>query len=378
MMEPPARHMNPFVGLRPFKSSESMLFFGRDDQTATLRRRLRSDTFVAVLGSSGSGKSSLVRAGLIPELEGGFLVSDRDRWHMAIMKPGTEPLFNLAQALLEVHEQEAEHLRREARRAAIKAERQPRWVDKQASVENQPATALAQPGEPAVTQQPPPVAAWQAAIDKLRERLQQPLAPSKKADDQRQRTDEAEKPLSSLEEFFRSIYALNGAEEIPDEAKDLLDEEKDILDGAKDLLDEEEDSLSTARRQAAIEDLSSAIKVAGTQAVLYVLDPLLDGTDANLLLLVDQFEEIFRYDRAANRDTSLEDAAHFVSIMLKLRNRQPLYVVMTMRSEFLGECNLFRGFPEALNRSQYLVPRLSQQPSRARFGCAAPRSIRSW
>jgi excinuclease UvrABC ATPase subunit len=59
---------NPFVGLRPFENDESLLFFGRQAQTLELLQRLHNHHFVAVVGSSGSGKSSLIRAGLIPAL----------------------------------------------------------------------------------------------------------------------------------------------------------------------------------------------------------------------------------------------------------------------------------------------------------------------
>src|SRR5215210_5945551 len=91
---------NPFVGLRPFESSESLLFFGRQEQTLELLQRLHQHHFVAVIGSSGSGKSSLIRAGLIPRLQAGYLVNEKDRWVISIMKPGQTPVCNLADALL--------------------------------------------------------------------------------------------------------------------------------------------------------------------------------------------------------------------------------------------------------------------------------------
>src|SRR4030095_8536135 len=94
------KNTNPFVGLRPFESDESLLFFGRQEQTLELLQRLHQHHFVAVVGSSGSGKSSLIRAGLIPSLKGGYLVDDRDRWMITIMKPGQSPLYNLADAML--------------------------------------------------------------------------------------------------------------------------------------------------------------------------------------------------------------------------------------------------------------------------------------
>ena len=91
---------NPFVGLRPFESTESLLFFGRQEQTLELLQRLHQHHFVAVVGSSGSGKSSLIRAGLIPSLKAGYLVDDRDYWMINILKPGENPLYNLAESIL--------------------------------------------------------------------------------------------------------------------------------------------------------------------------------------------------------------------------------------------------------------------------------------
>ena len=64
---------NPFVGLRPFEADEAMLFFGRDEQTLELLERLSQNRFLAVVGSSGCGKSSLVRAGLLSKLRAGLL-----------------------------------------------------------------------------------------------------------------------------------------------------------------------------------------------------------------------------------------------------------------------------------------------------------------
>src|SRR5215216_7069635 len=91
---------NPFVGLRPFESDEGLLFFGRTEQTVALMRQLHKTRFLSVVGSSGCGKSSLIRAGLIPKLKAGFLVEERDRWIIAMMKPGDAPLENLALSLL--------------------------------------------------------------------------------------------------------------------------------------------------------------------------------------------------------------------------------------------------------------------------------------
>ena len=78
------RFTNPFPGLRPFESTEDHLFFGRDGQSDELLRRLRRSRFLAVLGTSGSGKSSLVRAGMLPSLYGGLMTDAGSSWRVAL------------------------------------------------------------------------------------------------------------------------------------------------------------------------------------------------------------------------------------------------------------------------------------------------------
>jgi energy-coupling factor transporter ATP-binding protein EcfA2 len=216
---------NPFVGLRPFESGDSLYYFGRKQQTRALLKQLHANRFVAVVGSSGCGKSSLVRAGLIPNLEAGFMVQDRDLWKIAIFKPGDSPLRNLAAAMV--------------------------------SAGGVPGTAEATPA--------------------LLERM---------------------------------------------------------------------------RRQ-------------GSQALVQQARSIPDGDENNLLIVVDQFEELFRFQQ--DRTTQVrEEAADFVASLLNLaaQKETPIYVVLTMRSDFLGHCDAFQGLPEAMNNSQYLVPRLTRQQRR--------------
>lgn len=218
---------NPFVGLRPYESNESLLFFGQSAQMVSLLKKLHESRFLAVVGSSGSGKSSLIRAGLIPTLKGGFLVEKRDQWFMGIMKPGEEPLTRLARCLLH----------------SISPEQEP--------------------------------------------------------------TTEA------------------------------------------------------------IETLVENLRSKGKQAILEAIVPTLKKSGANFLLLVDQFEEIFRFRAQAQARESFE-AELFVDILLRLVEQEvwPVYVVITMRSDFIGDCAAFHGLPEALNFSQHLVPRLTRQQRR--------------
>jgi hypothetical protein len=80
---------------------------------------------------------------------------------------------------------------------------------------------------------------------------------------------------------------------------------------------------------------------------------------ANLLVLVDQFEEMFRYQG----ERSHEEASAFVALLLaSFAQRQArIYVAITMRSDFLGDCTYFTGLPEAISDNQFLTPRLTRE-----------------
>ncbi len=91
---------NPFKGLRPFGTDDAANFFGRDALVAELLRTLGNDQrLVALVGASGSGKSSSVRAGLIPALAKGAIAGS-DQWLVANMMPGAHPFAELEAALL--------------------------------------------------------------------------------------------------------------------------------------------------------------------------------------------------------------------------------------------------------------------------------------
>ena len=211
---------NPFPGLRPFEFGDNHLFFGRDQQTTELTTRLRKNRFVAVVGTSGSGKSSLVRAGLMPELLSGTMAGAGSSWETTIMRPGGDPLTNLANAIVDA-----------------------------------------------------------------------------------------------------------------------------------DLYDPEE------------EDIASQVRATLTRSGLGLVEAmrqseLPEGT--NFLLVVDQFEEIFRFRRSD--DATDEQAAFFVNLLLEASAQAdlPLYVIITMRSDFLGECSQFPRLADTVNEGEFLIPRLNR------------------
>jgi WD40 repeat protein/serine/threonine protein kinase len=96
---------NPYKGLQAFQEADAEDFFGRDLLIARLLDRLKEpdelSRFLAVIGPSGSGKSSVVKAGVIPALRRGAL-PDSDRWYMVEMVPGADPFRELVAALLAV------------------------------------------------------------------------------------------------------------------------------------------------------------------------------------------------------------------------------------------------------------------------------------
>jgi WD40 repeat protein/energy-coupling factor transporter ATP-binding protein EcfA2 len=236
MNAPAERLRNPFPGLRPFRDDEEHLFFGRENQVNTMVDKLAATRFLAVVGTSGSGKSSLVNCGLRPALHRGLMAKAGTQWRIAQFRPGTNPLRAMSEA-------------------------------------------LAQDG----------VLFTGFQSEGL--------------------------PLADIVEATLQMSKLG-----------LVD--------------------------------------------MYQQAPF--DESVNLLIVVDQFEELFRYQALAasptpNSTSVSSDAAAicFVNLLLEAAaSSQRIYVVLTMRSDFLGDCSRIPGLPEAINRGQYLVPRLTREEIR--------------
>jgi dipeptidyl aminopeptidase/acylaminoacyl peptidase/energy-coupling factor transporter ATP-binding protein EcfA2 len=217
---------NPFPGLRPFEAHENHLFFGRDGQSDELLTRLRRHRFLAVVGTSGSGKSSLVRAGLLPGLYGGLMTTAGSRWRIGVFRPGNQPIANLAETL------------------------------------NAP-------------------------------------------------------------EVF-------------------------------------------GRREQVQQTFTETVLRRGAVGLVEVVQEARMPRHDNLLVVVDQFEELFRFKQASPSAGRDDEAAAFVKLLLEAAKQRetPIYVVLTMRSDYLGDCAQFRDLPEAINDGQYLIPRMTRDQRR--------------
>jgi len=95
----PRTDICPYRGLQTFDEEHAEFFFGREGDIQRLLEKLKATRFLAVIGPSGSGKSSLVRAGLIPALRQGKLPGS-ESWTIRILTPGAQPLTALAAQLL--------------------------------------------------------------------------------------------------------------------------------------------------------------------------------------------------------------------------------------------------------------------------------------
>ena len=95
---PTPRPPCPYPGMAPFRTEDAKRFFGRDEEEQALLQRLRKHPFLTAIGPSGSGKSSLVFAGLVPALQESELFGPGG-WLVRSLRPGERPLAALDTAL---------------------------------------------------------------------------------------------------------------------------------------------------------------------------------------------------------------------------------------------------------------------------------------
>jgi len=89
---------NPFPGIRPFTSMEDKYFFGRDTVISDLIDSLKNNRFVALVGATGSGKTSLIQSGIIPSL----LSDEKQEWVPISIRPGVKPVESLIRGFQQV------------------------------------------------------------------------------------------------------------------------------------------------------------------------------------------------------------------------------------------------------------------------------------
>ena len=98
LVEPDGLVKCPFKGLAAFGAEDAEFFFGRERTVAALVARAVGATLLAIVGASGTGKSSVMRAGLLPALKHGILPGSEDR-EQILIRPGEHPQYELTTAL---------------------------------------------------------------------------------------------------------------------------------------------------------------------------------------------------------------------------------------------------------------------------------------
>jgi WD40 repeat protein/energy-coupling factor transporter ATP-binding protein EcfA2 len=100
----------------------------------------------------------------------------------------------------------------------------------------------------------------------------------------------------------------------------------------------------------------------GSEGLVEVSKYLQTSQGENIFFLVDQFEEIFRYREAIDTEAP-NDARLYVNLILTAirQSKMPVYVALTMRSDFIGECAAFPGLTQLINNSNYLVPHMTRE-----------------
>ncbi len=266
------KYANPFPGLRPFDARDSHLFFGREEVTEELVEKLYNERFIAVIGASGGGKSSLVRAGVLPFLYSSDVMSDTDtRWRVAIFRPGNTPMQALADALCKAgvcgSAREASPMQRDAVELVLRTS----------------AAGLVD-------------LACQSGLTS-RERL-----------------------LVVVDQFedllrFRRVFT---HERVEGEATNFV-------------------QLMTGQTSGAPDD--------------------------DVLAMVDRLSDVLKRKGTATTGPGEEDADLFVRLLLEVMRQEkaPVHVLLTLRSEYLGECTEFRGLFEAIVGGQYLLPPMTRE-----------------
>ncbi len=111
----------------------------------------------------------------------------------------------------------------------------------------------------------------------------------------------------------------------------------------------------------------STILRSNSNGLIDAINQIKETTNRNYLILVDQFEELFRYRESAENKYSVDDTYTFINLLTQAVNSEEdaYYVAITMRSDFIGECAQYAELTSQINDSHYLIPQLTRDQKRA-------------
>jgi len=110
----------------------------------------------------------------------------------------------------------------------------------------------------------------------------------------------------------------------------------------------------------------STVLRSSSLGLVEVVRQLKDEDDENMLILVDQFEELFRYRKIESETSDLDESSAFVNLLLEAIHQydESIYIALTMRSDFIGECAQFPDLTQMINDSHYLIPQMTRDQKR--------------
>lgn len=114
------------------------------------------------------------------------------------------------------------------------------------------------------------------------------------------------------------------------------------------------------------EELEKELR-SGNDGLTRLFNEIPSISDRNLLIVIDQFEELFRFKRSYMSTYTPADAAQFVDLILHALDQSsiPVYIIISMRSDFIDKCTDYPGLTEKINHGYYLVPRMTERNVRA-------------
>jgi hypothetical protein len=129
------------------------------------------------------------------------------------------------------------------------------------------------------------------------------------------------------------------------------------------LADSLSESLAASGNEAADRDSVLSELQNNPDGMSGVLKSLIPKPDEKVLIVVDQFEELFRYSSLGKSDPSHAPAAWFVDFLVDTVDQSSgnIFTIITMRSDFIGECAHYQGLTQLINNSNYLVPHMGTE-----------------
>lgn len=125
-------------------------------------------------------------------------------------------------------------------------------------------------------------------------------------------------------------------------------------------------SLYTEEENLVNKTIISSILRSGSNGLVELAKQFMRETGSVLMLYIDQFEELFRYKNDETVAVSQNEASAYVNLILEAvaQSKVPIYITITLRSDFLGNCSIFPGLTQLVNSSNYLVPQMKRDQLR--------------